>query len=461
MLASTVPTYLSYPKLLPHFIDGGSFMKSVPMHVSLWHYHQDIGQPTACQYVSTGNISAVDEKVSNKTTPKSTRKTSESDDGVTNNEKDTMETDSANTPSRQTTIGKLSFGIDRILQGSSGSENRAKKKSCGPSEKPQNNKAKYPLIHREKTSTNKESSPNHQESSAIRRRETSSVDQESSAIHREPSSIYREPSSSHRESSPIHRESSSNHREPSSIHRESSPIHRDPSSIYQEPSSIHRESHPIHRETSSIYREPTFHREISLVHRDSSTIHREPSVSHHIFDKPAEFSWETYGNSMKHQQMNFQQIWLPPTLRNDHAMALDRVCLCSACLGGSSLKPRSLWQAVNQQPSSSHFAGAVKRKRSWSRAVFTSLQRKGLEKRFDVQKYVNKPDRRQLAAALGLTDAQVKVWFQNRRMKWRQNQKQTKDNSCQISTGGNVDKSSATTDAQDELSNSNITDDKC
>ncbi|XP_012278928.1 H2.0-like homeobox protein [Orussus abietinus] len=61
----------------------------------------------------------------------------------------------------------------------------------------------------------------------------------------------------------------------------------------------------------------------------------------------------------------------------------------------------------------------VRRKRSWSRAVFSSLQRKGLERRFSLQKYITKPDRRQLAATLGLTDAQVKVWFQNRRMKWR------------------------------------------
>ncbi|XP_033209651.1 H2.0-like homeobox protein [Belonocnema kinseyi] len=63
--------------------------------------------------------------------------------------------------------------------------------------------------------------------------------------------------------------------------------------------------------------------------------------------------------------------------------------------------------------------GGTRRKRSWSRAVFSSLQRKGLERRFSLQKYITKPDRRQLAATLGLTDAQVKVWFQNRRMKWR------------------------------------------
>ncbi|XP_009892643.1 PREDICTED: H2.0-like homeobox protein [Charadrius vociferus] len=50
-----------------------------------------------------------------------------------------------------------------------------------------------------------------------------------------------------------------------------------------------------------------------------------------------------------------------------------------------------------------------KRKRSWSRAVFSNLQRKGLEKRFEIQKYVTKPDRKQLAAMLGLTDAQVRT----------------------------------------------------
>ena len=51
--------------------------------------------------------------------------------------------------------------------------------------------------------------------------------------------------------------------------------------------------------------------------------------------------------------------------------------------------------------------GHGKRKKSWTRAVFSHLQRKGLEKRFQIQKYITKPDRRLLAASLGLTDAQV------------------------------------------------------
>lgn len=63
------------------------------------------------------------------------------------------------------------------------------------------------------------------------------------------------------------------------------------------------------------------------------------------------------------------------------------------------------------------------RRRPWSRPVFTQLQRKGLEKRFQVQKYITKHDRYQLAALLGLSETQVKVWFQNRRTKWRQDLK--------------------------------------
>lgn len=64
------------------------------------------------------------------------------------------------------------------------------------------------------------------------------------------------------------------------------------------------------------------------------------------------------------------------------------------------------------QQNSSTGGSNVKRKRSWSRAVFSNLQRKGLERQFEFQKYITKPDRKKLAARLGLKDAQVKVWFQ-------------------------------------------------
>ncbi|KAK7069454.1 hypothetical protein SK128_013932 [Halocaridina rubra] len=67
-------------------------------------------------------------------------------------------------------------------------------------------------------------------------------------------------------------------------------------------------------------------------------------------------------------------------------------------------------------PSTTHHG---RRKRTRTRPVFSNLQRKGLEKRFQLQKYITESDSRQLGATLGLTDTQVKVWFKNRRTKWR------------------------------------------
>ncbi|XP_017532568.2 H2.0-like homeobox protein isoform X1 [Manis javanica] len=107
--------------------------------------------------------------------------------------------------------------------------------------------------------------------------------------------------------------------------------------------------------------------------------------------------------------------------------SLDPINEASAILSPLGSNPRNSVQHQFQDTFPGPYAvltkdtmpQTYKRKRSWSRAVFSNLQRKGLEKRFEIQKYVTKPDRKQLAAMLGLTDAQVKVWFQNRRMKWR------------------------------------------
>ncbi|KAM8861677.1 homeobox protein DBX1-B-like [Synchiropus picturatus] len=63
--------------------------------------------------------------------------------------------------------------------------------------------------------------------------------------------------------------------------------------------------------------------------------------------------------------------------------------------------------------------GRPRRRAMLRRAVFSDLQRKCLERSFQKQKYISKPERKKLAAKLGLKDSQVKIWFQNRRMKWR------------------------------------------
>uniref|UniRef100_H3AJP5 Notochord homeobox n=2 Tax=Latimeria chalumnae TaxID=7897 RepID=H3AJP5_LATCH len=53
------------------------------------------------------------------------------------------------------------------------------------------------------------------------------------------------------------------------------------------------------------------------------------------------------------------------------------------------------------------------------RTIFTNEQLARLEKEFARQQYMVGSERFLLASSLQLTEAQVKVWFQNRRIKWR------------------------------------------
>ncbi|NWI60497.1 NOT2 protein, partial [Calyptomena viridis] len=54
-----------------------------------------------------------------------------------------------------------------------------------------------------------------------------------------------------------------------------------------------------------------------------------------------------------------------------------------------------------------------------ARTIFTSEQLARLEQEFARQQYVVGRERSLLASSLHLTEEQVKVWFQNRRIKWR------------------------------------------
>ncbi|KAI8115520.1 Homeobox protein DBX1-A [Lucilia cuprina] len=107
--------------------------------------------------------------------------------------------------------------------------------------------------------------------------------------------------------------------------------------------------------------------------------------------------------------------FLPHSLQHPHLHSLLAHCRNPYMSVGAQVFPLPPGQGFPW----AHSTRGKPRRGMMRRAVFSDSQRKGLEKRFQQQKYISKPDRKKLAERLGLKDSQVKIWFQNRRMKWR------------------------------------------
>ncbi|XP_059485615.1 homeobox protein BarH-like 2 [Neocloeon triangulifer] len=122
------------------------------------------------------------------------------------------------------------------------------------------------------------------------------------------------------------------------------------------------------------------------------------------------------------QQASSQQCWKNKSIDTAATKAEIVASIAAACRNnlasqGASQGKGTKRKNEDEYNSSKLPGGGTRSKRV--RTIFTPEQLERLEAEFERQQYMVGPERLYLASTLHLTEAQVKVWFQNRRIKWR------------------------------------------
>ncbi|XP_068958393.1 homeobox protein CDX-1 [Petaurus breviceps papuanus] len=140
---------------------------------------------------------------------------------------------------------------------------------------------------------------------------------------------------------------------------------------------------------------------------------------------PAKDDWTAYGPGPTAPAANPAQIsYSPADFGAVQAPPGSGLGLLPSSLStpGAPLSPstqrRTPYEWMRRSGSAGHSSGKTRTKDKY-RVVYTDHQRLELEKEFHYSRYITIRRKAELAVSLGLTERQVKIWFQNRRAKER------------------------------------------
>ncbi|KAM3726043.1 Homeobox protein [Dirofilaria immitis] len=117
-------------------------------------------------------------------------------------------------------------------------------------------------------------------------------------------------------------------------------------------------------------------------------------------------------------------LWPPilipiPTRKPTSSYTIHDILSNSSSVTRMQLEEKCKCIGKNLESIRSQTGFKTSQKKKKARTTFTGRQIFELEKQFEKKKYLSSSERSELAKLLNVTETQVKIWFQNRRTKWK------------------------------------------